>query len=661
MENNKMLLALYSDSADIHMEILEKFDGWKYQVHVFDNLSITSIEDINLKNVFSEILQGNPKKYEINIISNIEKLILSLHKKHSWEYNSFIFDNCSEINECNDDINNQNVCESSFNLYSLNKWDNCRYSNLFNGLQSLNFSFTKLNNFLKSAEEINENYTTFIDHYYKVDYKANTIKEYINNLDEIIVGEIEKVVYEKLETANDLLKIYLASFLLNIFKKSEYAQLILNTAINSLALDGNNRFFIMYQLTSAGFTDFKISSAVSGSLSKELYNKVFEEFSEKVGEYKFVPKKKRDKDLVFVITSQFLNLNHGPTKTALDRCYSLIKYMDKRVILINTAELLTTKGILAMNNITIGSKIEKYTKLDKFPYKDIEVSYYQPSCGMPDVVECINILNMVKKYKPHMIFNIGGNSIVADLSSKIVPTITISTAGGYAVPPSKGQFFVIGRKPTENDYNYIISEGHKKEALIESLFTFDLKEQEHQYTRKDFSIPQDKFVIAMVGARLQKEVDEEFLEVLDKLTLKGAFIVSIGGYTLTERAQSKYPNLKCSFKDLDFQQDILASMELIDLYINPSRFGGGTSAVEAMYKSKPVLALNHGDVSILVEDEFTVKNYDEMIEVADKYINDKEFYDDKSKKAKHRSAELMDTKKHFRDLYNQIVSNPLFK
>lgn len=661
MNDKKVLLALYHDSADNHMNILERFDGWKYQVHVFDNLGIQAAGDIELKSILWKMLKENPKNYEINIISDIESLIIDLHKNHSWDYNSFIFDNNTEINQCNAKSNNNNVCEFNFNLYSLKKWEKCSYSNIFNQLVDFEFSFSKLAAFLKSAEEINSDHDKFLSHYYKVDYKANKIKEYLLSLDRGTIDCVERAICEKLNTTNELLKIYLSSFLLNTLKKSEYAEVILDTAINSKALDANNRFFIMYQLISAGFTDFNISNAVGGELQKQLCDKVFEEFSQSVGEYKFIPKKKRNEDLVFVITSQFLTLEHGPTKTALDRCYSLIKYMNKRVILINTAELLTVKGIVAMNNITFGSNIDEYTKLDKFPYREIEVPYYQPKCAMPDVGECINILNLVKKYKPYMIFNIGGNSVVADLSSKIVPTVTISTAGGYAVPPSKGQFFVIGRKPTENDYNQVIGQGHKKEALIESLFTFDLKSQEHQYTRKDFSVPEDKFIIAIVGGRLQREVDEEFLDILDKLALKGAFIVSIGGYNLSERHQSKYINLKDNFKDLGFQQDILACIELVDLYINPNRFGGGTSAVEAMYKSKPVLALNHGDVSILVEDEFTVDDYDEMLEVAYKYISDKSFYDDKSKKAKKRAAELMDTKKHFRNLYKTIESNPLFK
>ncbi|GKX65478.1 glycosyltransferase [Inconstantimicrobium mannanitabidum] len=661
MNDKKVLLALYHDSADNHMNILERFDGWKYQVHVFDNVDIQAAGDIELKPILWKILKENPKKYEISIISDIEKLILDLHKKHSWDYNSFIFDNNTEVNQCTAKSNNDNVCELNFNLYSLKKWEKCNYSNIFNQLADFEFSFSKLTNFLNSAEEISDDYDELLSNYYKVDYKANKIKEYILDLDRNTIDNIEKTICEKFNAANELLKIYLSSFLLNTFKKSEYAEMILNTAINSKSLDANNRFFIRYQLISAGFTDINISNAVRGELQKQLYDKVFEEFSQNVGEYKFIPKKKRNEDLVFVITSQFLTLEHGPTKTALDRCYSLIKYMNKRVILINTAELLTARGIVAMNNITFGSNIAEYTKLDKFPYKDIEVPYYQPNCAMPDVSECINILNLVKKYKPYMIFNIGGNSVVADLSSKIVPTVTISTAGGYAVPPSKGQFFVIGRKPTENDYNQVISQGNKKEALIESLFTFDLKAQEHEYTRKEFTVPEDKFIIAMIGGRLQREVDEEFLDILDKLALKGAFIVSIGGYNLSERHQLKYINLKDNFKDLGFQEDILACIEQVDLYINPNRIGGGTSAVEAMYKSKPVLALNHGDVSILVEDEFTVDDYDEMLEVADKYINDRNFYDDKSKKAKKRAAELMDTKKHFRNLYNTIESSPLFK
>ena len=76
----------------------------------------------------------------------------------------------------------------------------------------------------------------------------------------------------------------------------------------------------------------------------------------------------------------------------------------------------------------------------------IDIPFYQPSVNMPNESECINIVNMVKKYKPYLIFNIGGYSITADLCSQIVPVATISTSGNYSISKSKGQFFIMGRK-----------------------------------------------------------------------------------------------------------------------------------------------------------------------------------------------------------------------
>ena len=112
---------------------------------------------------------------------------------------------------------------------------------------------------------------------------------------------------------------------------------------------------------------------------------------------------------------------------------------------------------------------------------------------MPDENECRDILNIVKQCKPYLIFNIGGSSIAADLCSKIVPMATISTSGNYSISKNKGQFFIMGRKPVESDYEYISKLGYEREAIVESPFTFELKPQKHSYSRKDFGISKDKY------------------------------------------------------------------------------------------------------------------------------------------------------------------------
>jgi len=213
----------------------------------------------------------------------------------------------------------------------------------------------------------------------------------------------------------------------------------------------------------------------------------------------------------------------------------------------------------------------------------------------------------------------------------------------------------------ESDYEYIDKLGYRREAIIESPFTFDLKPQTHNYCRKDFGIPEDKFVVTFIGGRLQKEVDENFMEILEELATKGCFVVSIGGFKIPNELVSKYPNLNNNFKDLGFQEDILACVDLVDLYLNPKRQGGGTSAVECMYKGKPALSLRHGDVSMLVDEKFLVEDYEQMIKLVEKCKEDKDLYTEMSNRGKLKADDLMNTKKYFREMYDSIIHSYLFK
>ena len=60
------------------------------------------------------------------------------------------------------------------------------------------------------------------------------------------------------------------------------------------------------------------------------------------------------------------------------------------------------------------------------------------------------------------------------------------------------------------------------------------------------------------------------------------------------------------------QNDLSTIYKVCDLYINPLRRGGGTSAVEAMYNKLPVVSINYGDVALNTGDEFCVSSYVEM-------------------------------------------------
>lgn len=199
---------------------------------------------------------------------------------------------------------------------------------------------------------------------------------------------------------------------------------------------------------------------------------------------------------------------------------------------------------------------------------------------------------------------------------------------------------------------------YNDESIISNKFTFDFKKQDNTYTRKGFSIPEDKFVIGIVRGRLSSEIDEEFLGALDYSCSIGTFVVFIEGYNLKE---NKYTNLLENSKNLGYQKDVLGILELIDLYLNPKRLGGGTSGLESLYKGKPVISLYYGDVAAVVGKDFILNDFGEMKTFIYKYMHDNRFYNNMCEKVIIVANDLMDTEKYFFELYEKIVESCMFK
>ncbi|WP_238916539.1 glycosyl transferase family 1 [Clostridium sp. YIM B02555] len=656
----KILLGFYKGSAESYISNLEKFEIDNFEVHIFDNLTEEDLKEFNLENILINTLGEKIRMYSINIISNNEELILNLYNQYTLYYNAFIFDNSIYIKTNEMIIEKYKSYNYGSNLYSIKEWDTKFEYSILNDNNVNDFGVLGVKNFINASEELFKNMNEFSEYYPNIWEHSDKANQYITSIDQNRKEELKELFKNTFNSEDILFKIYMGSFLITTFKAKEYGKKLLDELLKS-NIDKNQKYYIMYQLISIGFTDTEISNSIEKDKIDRLYDSIFDEFKKLVGKLEFIPKNDRNKDVIVVFISQLLKLEHGPTKTVLDRCYILSKYLNKKVILINTKELITVKGDIPFFRPAKGNIVEEYSDFNNLQYKDIEIGFYQPKCSMPDENECINILNFIKKEKPYLLINIGGWSITADLAAQIIPMATISTSGNYSISKNKGQFFIMGRKPLESDYEYIAKEGHTKEAIIECPFTFELKPQEHEYMREELKIPREKFVIAVVGGRLNDEIDDEFLGVLNNLASKDCFVVTIGNFKLSEENRQKYLNLQKNFMELGFQNDILACVELVDLYINPRRQGGGTSAVECMFKGKPALSLRHGDVSIIVDEAFICETYKELIDLAIRCKKDKDFYLEMSREAKARAADMMDTKKYFVNMYNDIINSPIFK
>ncbi len=474
---------------------------------------------------------------------------------------------------------------------------------------------------------------------------------------------IEKVKW-CLESNNTYIRpffYYLFSFAFRATRSVEIYKDFLLSCMNDDSLTKENLFFLYNQCVRINFLESDLVNGEIKELMDALYTKVLGLFLTEVqDELSYVSKENRNQDLVIVLSTQVLTVGHAPTKTLIDRCAVLERVLRKNVFIINTAEFVSLHGMVHFFQTFQPTYIEQYSDMNTLPILGYDFSFFQCPNQMPQTPIIREIINVIKSEKPYFILTIGGNSIVSDICSKIVPTITIGTVfSGRAV--TRGQFQAIGRKINDDDRAWLALHGYDEEHIIESLFTFVFKEQQHTYTREQLGFPEERFVIALIGGRLDREVDDTCIQMLLDLIEKGAFITFIGCFDTYEQYTKKYPLMQNNSNYLGFQDDVLAVLDNCDLYVNPKRNGGGSSAAEALFKGVPVVSVNYGDVSVAVGDDFCVDEWDNVYEKCVQYMEDEAYYREMSEKARRRANLLLDSDTAFAKIIEEAEKRKGFQ
>ena len=704
-----VMLCFYKGNINNDISILEDLDSKGFEVHLFNDIDKDNLDCSILLSIIKDLFGSKSSEYNIYISSNIKEFIMVEYILYgNWISGALYINNNPvhiKLDKIYEEILNQEIYKYTkvLNFYVLKDEDNifndyCIFSGNFKSKSDIYKFENKIYRYMdqKHVFSINndkkvkivdldnsgnvDNYRYYldfewIDDYIKlIDYYSNYIDEFINSygmvcselnrFKNIILNcpDFEKnMIQFKLDNnlynhiCSDISKILLSSDLLNIFNDKKYLEFLLELLIKSTDINKYNRFFAYYQCVRYIFVNKDICSENIDIMIEKLYEKIFNDFYIISEKYTRIEEKQRNHNKIFIVTNQFLGINHAPTKIAIDCCYNFIKNLNKEVFLINTKEVLTEKGIVAMSNIVNANVINEYNNINILKYKDLKIQFYQPQIQMPDENEIVKILNMIEEHKPSMVINIG-TTLVGDLCTKIVPTVTIPLGSdGY----SKSMFYVVNDKNERN--KYIKKHNRSVESLIISKFQFELKQKEHTFTKEQLGIPQNKFIIAVIGNRLEQEIDEECLELLEKsCKINNSYVLFIDEFNFNGKDTSKYKNLVGNHKNMGYQQDLLAVLEHIDIYVNPKRSGGGTSAIYAMYLGKPVVTLNYGDVANNVGEKFIVENYDEMEDQILKYKNNDKFYQSQSIIAKKTALGLVDNFKFINTIYEKIMMSELF-
>ena len=358
-----------------------------------------------------------------------------------------------------------------------------------------------------------------------------------------------------------------------------------------------------------------------------------------------------NKGISIVLVEQYLTAEHGPTKTALDRCYVLKKRFGQDVMLVNTAELLSPANCIYFENASIGNYIAELSTQDHVSWQGETFRFYQCAQTMPDEDGILELISFVQAIKPASIVLVGGTSLIAGLLNEFVPVITVGTIqSGLAM--TLADYQVIDQNMLEKSYALLERMGKSGEHIIPGKFTFSLKPQTHTITRASIGIEDDAFALAVVGGRLKEEITDEFLCMLEQCVEKTPQnkklqVGIVGGCADFAEKMSRHPALTGHVVNVGFAKDILSVVEQFDLYVNPIRRGGGTSVVEAMSKGLPVVTVDYGDVAGIVGEDFCCKDYEAMQREILAYMTDTDKYNAMSVRATELAGEYLDSEKEF--------------
>lgn len=486
------------------------------------------------------------------------------------------------------------------------------------------------------------------------DYVSNKAIEFGNVLHTALMKteddtkeEVCKVILKELPYEYAYPTVWWYSVVCNICKNpSFFCDFVKYVRAHKEAFSVNTLYFLFYQLVSLSFR-FQETDSDEGKIQLwKLFLEVVEEFRAQIRVcLDEIPMENRNQDLVVVITEQMLGVAHGPTKIALDRCGAIMAGLNKKVFLINTAECLSPVGMIPFMGTMRGTYSSEKLEEEYQEWKGVSIPYFQCEHNMPNVDVLNVLLSNIREMAPCRIVSIGGTSILSNLADRMVPAVAIDLSTDLEYTGTS--FQALGGKITDRHRKILRGTGFEESHVIESVFTFSLKPQTEKITRMQLGIPEDKFLLIVVGWRLDDEVTDAFLDAMDQAVTDNMILGFLGVFKEYEQKVSLRRNLHQKARFFGLCDDTLSFMEVCDLYVNPVRKGGGTSCVEAMYKGVPVVTVNYGDVAVNAGDTFCVKDYGEMKARIRQYCEDKEFYNGMSELAKERAQVLLDTEREF--------------
>lgn len=451
---------------------------------------------------------------------------------------------------------------------------------------------------------------------------------------------IDYMSYFEQEFADDAeLFILLLSVLFFLFHEKEVLDKV-EEVVQWDTLPYDTAIGIVKQTGMSRFNDKKLQTTYESQrlLQKHMTARLKRELG---GSLSYIPYREREHNRILLSTDTLLSDKHAPTGIVLRIAKGLQEFGFDVRILVNIERM----DREAVENCWLYPYYPHYmSKWDgefERSWENCTLRGYQHIIDTVHFEQVRTTLEWVANWRPECVWHIGGVSSFAELFGEITTLAVMPCTAHLAVsdaPVLVGYFQESVYHPAALEY--VAKQGQQR---IRIRFGGNRTAVGRGFTKKDFGIKESAFAIAIVGNRLDTEIDSEFIKVMQEIVKREPLVC----FVLIGQTKRRWDMgcLEGHIKCLGYQKDLVDVLEVTDLFLNPPRQGGGGGSVCALAAGVPILTLPEGDVAAGLEmEDFVCEHLQDIPDWVSKYIHDERYY--------HQQVQICeDIQKKFLSMY----------
>jgi glycosyltransferase involved in cell wall biosynthesis len=322
-----------------------------------------------------------------------------------------------------------------------------------------------------------------------------------------------------------------------------------------------------------------------------------------------------------IVLSEFLEENHPLVKQALDLGDALMRHQGAKISLLN-ASIPPRLPVSYFGDHTLASIVESLSDVSSISYGARQLSFAQNPNMIVNAQSFAWYADQIAQLNPSGVISIGPGNVLTDTLAHAVPTVAFPNIGEVPLSTAPTLCTVAAQTPIEQRLN--MRAGTPAINVHHIPTAFRLPASAGPRDRSDFGFPNNARIALVVGMRLETECCERFLAMLNDAAARHSdlHVVFAGPLMQPKTWLSQYPALHKKSALLGFQDDVLAITQACDLFINPLRQGGGTSAIYALSAGLPIISAAQGDVAEIYGREYCALTPDDLPELLNRCLSD---------------------------------------